>query len=103
MLTDLNQMYLYGWASTGSSKKIVKECMNIVINTLYVFNFGNHFFYSENISFYRFLQLSPICGFVNITSARNKFWPTKPIPDMVFVQLTSARNRFYSVKASYET
>ena len=30
----LNQMYLYGWSSRGSSKKIVKECMNIVI-TLY--------------------------------------------------------------------
>ena len=56
MLTDLNQMYLYGWSSTGSSKKIVKECINIVINTLlHVLNFRNHLFYSENILFYRFL------------------------------------------------
>ena len=45
MLRDLNQMYLYDWSSTGSSKKVVKECINIVINTLlHVFNFGNHFF-----------------------------------------------------------
>ena len=34
MLTDLNQMYSYGWSSIGSSKKIVKQCINIVINTI---------------------------------------------------------------------
>ena len=50
MLTDLNQMYLNGWSSTGSSKKIVKECINIVINTLlHVFNCGNHFLLGKHL------------------------------------------------------
>ena len=76
MLTDLN-LYLYDWSNTGSSKKIAKECMNIVINTLiHIFNLGNQFFYSESTLIYKFLQLSPICGLSNIMYARNMFWQT---------------------------
>ena len=68
---------------SGAFTEIITE---LASNTQ-LFNFGNYFFTWKNILFYRVLQLSLICGFVqhnvcqeqvlsNITYARNRFCPT---------------------------